>query len=56
MVIEGRTMLPLRIFCEKALDKKVFWDASGLIVITDEELLTDSDKEIIEKLIEKINN
>ena len=56
MVIEGRTMLPLRIFCEKALDKKVFWDASGLIAVTDGTILTDSDKEIIEKLIEKINN
>ena len=55
LVIEGRTMLPLRIFCERVLGKKVFWDESGLIVITDEELLSDSDKEIIDKLIDKIN-
>lgn len=50
--IEGRTMLPLRILCEKVLGKFVFWDQSGLIVIGDEEALTPEDKGIIEALVQ----
>lgn len=33
----GRTYLPLRVFAEEALGKKVFWDDRGLIVIGDRE-------------------
>ena len=33
----GRTYLPLRAFAEDALNKKVFWDDRGLIVIGDRE-------------------
>ena len=35
MIIEGRTMLPLRAFCENVLGKTVFWDERGLIVISE---------------------
>ena len=47
----GRTMLPLRAVVE-ALDKKVFWDDRGLIVITDETVLdADKDKAVIDKIV-----
>jgi len=50
MIIEGRTMLPLRAICENILSKKVFWDDRGLIVISDTELLSTGDKNIIDDL------
>lgn len=47
----GRTMLPLRAVVE-ALDKKVFWDDRGLIVITDETVLdAEKDKAVIDKIV-----
>lgn len=49
--IEGRTMLPLRAFVEQVMDKTVFWDARGLIVITDDPALNaEKDTETIDKL------
>ncbi len=54
--IEGRTMLPLRILCEKVLGKQVFWDNSGLIVISDEAVISEDDNDIIEKLISKLKD
>ncbi len=51
--IEGRTMLPLRAFVEQVMGKTVFWDARGLIVITDEPALdAEKDIETIDKLLE----
>ena len=53
--IEGRTMLPLRAFVESVMGKKIFWDARGLIVITDTDILdSEADKERIDSLIETI--
>ncbi|MBE7020764.1 MAG: hypothetical protein E7411_04945 [Ruminococcaceae bacterium] len=53
--IEGRTMLPLRAFVENVMDKKIFWDARGLIVITDTDMLdAEADKAVIDSLVEKI--
>ena len=53
--IEGRTMLPLRAFVENVMGKKIFWDARGLIVITDTEILNaEADKAVIDQLVEKI--
>ena len=54
-IIEGRTMLPLRAFVEEVMDKKVFWDDRGLIVITDTTVLDKDDTETIEKIIKDIN-
>lgn len=46
-----RTMLPLRAVVE-ALDKEVFWDDRGLIVITDGKVLdADKDKAVIDKIV-----
>jgi len=53
--IEGRTMLPLRAFVENVMGKKIFWDARGLIVITDTDMLdAEADKAVIDSLVEKI--
>ena len=53
--IEGRTMLPLRAFVENVMGKKIFWDARGLIVITDTEMLNaEADKNVIDELVNKI--
>ena len=53
--IEGRTMLPLRAFVENVMGKKIFWDARGLIVITDLDMLdANADKAIIDELVETI--
>ncbi len=42
--IEGRTMIPLRIMCENVLEKKVFWDESGLIVVSEKNHTLNSNK------------
>jgi len=49
---ENRTLLPLRALCE-ALGKTVFWDDAGLIVISDEENIFDSEKDraLIEEVV-----
>ena len=53
--IEGRTMLPLRAFVENVMGKKIFWDARGLIVITDTDMLNaDADKDTIDALVEAV--
>lgn len=44
-IIENRTMLPLRILCETAFGKKVFWDKKGFIAVSDTENLFDSEKD-----------
>lgn len=55
--IEGRTMLPLRAFIEQVMGKVVFWDARGLIIITDEAVLdAQKDAEIINKIFDNIKN
>ncbi len=54
--IEGRTMLPLRAFVEEVMNKTVFWDSRGLIVITDGPILDgENDIEIINALIDNIS-
>ena len=53
--IEGRTMLPLRAFVETVMGKTIFWDARGLIVITDEAMLeAEADKAVINQLVELV--
>ena len=48
-------MLPLRAFVENVMGKKIFWDARGLIVITDTDVLdAEADKAVIDSLVEKI--
>ena len=42
VVVEGRTMVPLRQVSE-LLDRQVFWDASGLIAISDDAALFDAE-------------
>lgn len=37
-VENGRTLLPLRALCEEALNKKVFWDDHGIVIVSDEEV------------------
>lgn len=49
-----RTYLPLRVLSEKIMEKSVFWDDRGLIVISDMEFISEEDKEIADKLIESI--
>lgn len=52
---QDRTMLPLRAFVENVMDKKIFWDDRGLIVITDENILdADKDKTTIDAIINNI--
>ncbi len=51
-IVGGRTLIPLRAMCE-ALGKQVFWDAKGLIIISDIEniLNSDTDASYIDELI-----
>ena len=51
--ISGRTMIPLRAMAE-ALDKKVFWDDRGLIIISDIENIInkDQDEELMSQLLQ----
>ena len=53
--IEGRTLIPLRALCEQALGKNVFWDARGLIVISDNAEVFDTTYEghIIDEVINR---
>lgn len=55
-IIDSRTYLPVRAICE-ALDKNVFWDNRGLIVITEKEdnINSETDKVIIEDMINIFN-
>lgn len=54
--IEGRTMLPLRAFVEKVMEKTVFWDDRGLIIITDGDMIDPvADKTAIDQIIQDIN-
>ncbi|MGE5474255.1 MAG: WG repeat-containing protein [Ignavibacteriales bacterium] len=50
--IENRLFIPLRAVVE-AFGKKVFWDDRGLIIISDREKPLDSNKDILEVLLEK---
>lgn len=43
-VINDRTFIPLRALCE-ALDKNVFWDSRGLIIISPKDLEIDENKD-----------
>ena len=55
-IIDGRTLLPLRAFCERALGKTVFWDDRGLILIsTGQTLQEKTDEAIISDIINKFN-
>lgn len=55
-IMNERTFIPLRALVE-ALDKKVFWDDRGLIVISDNENILNkvTDKGMINELITKIS-
>lgn len=46
VVVDNRTMLPLRALCE-ALGKNVFWDERGVILITEKKLDENKDKRLI---------
>ncbi len=48
--IEGRTMLPLRAVTE-SLGMNVFWDNAGLIVVSEGEILTQDDAELVKAII-----
>lgn len=54
-ILRSRTMVPLRVVSE-AFGKKVFWEAKGLIIISDGDPVWDSveDAEIIDGIIEAI--
>ncbi len=55
ITIEARTMLPLRAFVENVLEKTVYYDdQTGLIVLSDESLITNSDSDDLEILNDKI--
>ncbi len=47
--VNGRTMIPLRVFCETVLEKTVYWHESGVIIISDDAIYID------DALIEGIN-
>ncbi len=49
-VENGRTLIPLRAVAE-ALNKKVFWDDRGLIIVSDDEFDKTNDKIFIEELV-----
>ena len=49
-VENGRTLIPLRAVAE-ALDKKVFWDDRGLIIVSDDEFDKTNDKIFNEELV-----
>ena len=49
-----RTFIPLRAMVE-AINKKVFWDDRGLIIISDLTFDAETDKELIEKAIDGFN-
>lgn len=49
-IIEGRTMIPLRALVEVGLDKDVYWDESGVIVICDDATMLEENSPIIEDL------
>ena len=54
-IIENRTLIPLRALVE-ALDKKVFWDNKGLIVIGNDEAIFDSTQDgyLIDELLRQV--
>ena len=57
-IINGRTMIPLRALAEVGLDKEVFWDASGLIIIgNDAHLLnrTGTDNRTLARVEERLS-
>ncbi len=53
MIIDGRTMVPLR-FIAETLEKKVFWDNRGLIIISDEDISSTIDEATIVKAIDSL--
>ncbi len=55
-IVEDRTLVPLRALVE-SLNKKVFWDDKGLIVISNNEQIFDSteDAYLIDDLLRQIN-
>ena len=50
-IVDGRTFVPLRAISE-SLSKKVFWDNRGLIVISENEIDAETDKETIDKILD----
>lgn len=50
--VNDRTLLPLRALAEQAFGKQVFWDDSGLIIVSDKENILDNtaDAETVRKL------
>ena len=55
-VVSGRTLIPLRAMAE-AVNKEVFWDEKGLIVISGNAKVFDSktDDYLIDELIRQVN-
>ncbi|MBR4030246.1 MAG: hypothetical protein IKJ06_02480, partial [Clostridia bacterium] len=51
---QDRTFIPLRAMAE-AINKKVFWDDRGLIIISDLTLDAETDKDLIEKAVKGFN-
>ncbi len=49
-VEEGRTLVPLRVICEEVFGKKVLWDDSGIIIISENE--TTPEESLISELSE----
>ncbi len=55
LIIENRTMIPLRALCETALGKTVFWDNKGLIVISDDNIADSiSNSDYVDSLLKKL--